>query len=127
MKSHGELVGSIDVVHESIRRGLCAAKFALKQGIERPLHITRCKWPSVVKHDPTMQMKYVCKRVRNLPPLCQPWLNIEVFVAGQQRVEDKLVNPLGLPINTHSRVKICRAAFNNHHQQIRIRSLRAGE
>ena len=62
-----------------------------------------------------MKVENVGQWIGNLPTLCQPGLNIEVLVAREKGVEEKLVNAFRLPVDPNSRVEIRWAAFNNHH------------
>src|SRR5271167_816527 len=106
MKDDGELVGDIDALHETIRGSFRATNLALEQGIERPLYIARSERPSIVKLYARMQVKDVGERIENLPALRQAGLDVEMVVACQQRVEEKLVDALGLPVNAHARVEV---------------------
>ena len=68
-----------------------------------------------------MQMENVSLRVRDLPALREAGSNVEVIAAGEQVVEDQIVDALRLRILAYARVEICRARFNDHHQRARIR------
>jgi len=46
-----------------------------------------------------MQVEDVSERIGNLPALRQSRLDVEMVVARQQRVEEKFVNALGLPVD----------------------------
>ena len=73
-----------------------------------------------MKGHTVMQMEDVGKRIGNLPTLGQSRLNVEVLVARQQRVEDKLVNALRLRIEAHPRIKVGGTALDNHYQRVGI-------
>jgi hypothetical protein len=66
-------------------------------------------------------MEDIGSRIRNLPPLGQPRLNIEVIIAGEQIIEEQVVNAFGLRIQSHARIEIRGTALNNHHQGFRVR------
>ena len=127
MKDNGEIVGGVDAIDVTIRGGFRAAKLALEQGIERPLDIERSERTSIVELNARMQVEDVSERIGNLPALRQSRLDVEMVVARQQRVEEKFVNALGLPVDAHSRVQIRGAALNNHDQRVGVGRLRAGE
>src|SRR5208337_929283 len=115
------------VIHETVRRRFRAANLSLEQRIERPLNVAGSKRTPIVKGYAAMEVKNVSQRIRNLPMLRQPGLNIQVLVARQQRVEKELANALRLRINPHPRIEIRWAAFNDHDQRVGLGSLRAGE
>jgi len=106
MKDNGGIVGGVDAIDVTIRGGFRAAKLALEQGIERPLDIERSERTSIVELNARMQVEDVSERIGNLPALRQSRLDVEMVVARQQRVEEKFVNALGLPVDAHSRVQI---------------------
>ena len=74
-----------------------------------------------------MQVEDISQRIWNLPSLRQPRLNIEVLVTRQQRIEEKFANALRLRVDPNARIKIRRAAFDNHHQRIERQRLGAGK
>src|SRR5579871_6828727 len=65
-------------------------------------------------------MKDVSQRIRNLPALCQKRLHVEMIVALEQIVEKQSVNTLGLGIYADARIKIRRAALDDHDQRVGI-------
>ena len=115
------------MIDETIGGGLGAANFALEQGIERPLHIARGERAAIVKRHAAMEVEDVGQRIGNLPALGQPGLHVEMLIASEQRVEEKLVNALRLRVDPNSRIEIRRTALNNHDQRVGIGSLGAGE
>src|SRR5690348_15568002 len=64
------------------------------------------------------QVKHVCLRIGNVPPLRQPGLQVEMLVAVNQRVEKEFVNALRVRVDTDSRVEVGWAALDDHHQRL---------
>jgi hypothetical protein len=50
-----------------------------------------------------------------------------VLVAREQVVEEEVANPLRLRIQSHPRIKVRRARFDDHHQGLGRRFAGAGE
>jgi hypothetical protein len=73
-----------------------------------------------------MKMEYVRERIRNVPPLSQPGLNIEVLVAGKEIIKKQTVNALRLGVQAHSRIEIRRATLDDHGQGASVRLRPAG-
>ncbi len=121
------IVRRIDMIHEPVYRGLGAANLPLKQRIERPFHIARGQRSPVMKLNPTMKMEDVGERIRNLPALRQSRRHIQILSARQQIVEDQVINPFRLRVDSHPRVKIRGTRLNNHDQRIGIRLCRTGQ
>jgi hypothetical protein len=67
-----------------------------------------------------MQVKDVGERVRVVPALGQPGLQLVVLIFFDQRIEDEHVNALGLRIHTHARIEAGGAGFDEHDGGIRI-------
>ena len=74
-----------------------------------------------------MQVKYIRLRIGGFPAFRQPGLQFEVFVAAHQRIEQKVVDALGLRIDANPRVEIRRTALDDHHQRVRIGLAGAGD
>jgi len=45
-----------------------------------------------------LHVKYICPGIGNLPALRQPGLHVQMRVAGEQVIEDQIVNAFGLRI-----------------------------
>ena len=88
MENHCELIRCIDMVHESISGCLGAANLALQQGLERPLHITRGKRPSIVELDPLMEMKDVSLGIRNFPAFGDSWSDAQALIPSKQILKE---------------------------------------
>jgi hypothetical protein len=67
-----------------------------------------------------MQMKNVGLRIGYFPTVSQPRPQVEVIIPADQRIEEKRVDSLRLRIHPNPRVKIRRAALNDHHQRVGI-------
>jgi hypothetical protein len=80
----------------------------------------------VVKLHALVQMKYISKRIGNVPSLSQARLNVQVLVAGAKVIEKQLVDALRLPIQPNSRIQVSGTVFDNHDQGVRIGLARAG-
>jgi hypothetical protein len=74
-----------------------------------------------------MQMESVSERIGGLPTFGQTWRDVQVRIAGEQVIEDKVVNTLRLRIQTNPRIEIRRAALDDHHQRVGIRLAAAGK
>src|SRR5271169_5685264 len=72
MKYYGEVVGGVDVIHETVRCRFCAANPPLEQGVECPFHVARSKQPPIVKGHAAMQLENVGQRIRDIPMLPSP-------------------------------------------------------
>ena len=127
VKDDGEVIGRIDAIDEAVDRRLGAANLALKQGIERPLHVARGERTSIMKLHAVMQMKDVGERIGNLPALGQSGRDIQIVAAREQVVEDQIVDALRLRVDSHARIEIRRARFDQHHQRVGIGLAGAGE
>ena len=127
VEDDGVVVGGVDVVDRSVGACLGAAEFAAEQRIEGPLHIARGQRLAIVEANTVMQMKNVGLRIGDLPTLGQPWLQLEVIVAADQRVEEKLVDSLRLRIDADTGVEVGWAALDDHHQRVGIGFARAAE
>src|ERR1051326_6452741 len=127
MEHHGRVVRCIDVSHKMKSRAFGTANLALHQAVVAPLHVTRSERASVVKLDPATQVKDVGERIGNVPAGGDSRRSIEVFIARKEIIEDESVNSLGLCVEANPRVKIGGTAFDDHHQRVGIRILRAGK
>ena len=65
-------------------------------------------------------MEDVRLRIGNFPPLGEPRLELEVLVAAHERVEQQLVDALGLRIDADARVKVRGAAFDEDDDRVGI-------
>ena len=68
-----------------------------------------------MEFDSAAQVKDVGERVGRLPALCQPGLDVEVFVAADERVEDQRVDVLRLAVSANARIEISRTALDDHY------------
>ena len=127
VEDDGVVVGRLDVIDEAVDRRLGAADFALQQGIESPFHVASGQRASVVKLHPVMQMKNVGQRIGNVPAFGQAGRDVQVGVAGEQVVEDEVVNALGLRVEANARIEVRRAALDDHDQSIGIGFAGAGD
>lgn len=50
-----------------------------------------------------------------------------MLIAIEQIVENERVDALGIRVNPHARIEICRATLNDHHNRVGVGRLRAGE
>ena len=73
-----------------------------------------------------VQVKDVGLRIGNLPAIGQPWLQLKVLIAANQRVEEQVVNALGLRIDSNPRIEIGGAALDDHYQRVGDGLARAG-
>ena len=78
-----------------------------------------------MKAHPVAQMKDVGQWIGDFPTLGKPWLQIEVFVAADQRVEKQFVNSLRLRIHSHAGIEVGGAALDDHYQRVGIGLARA--
>src|ERR1700678_4192976 len=69
MKHNGGIVGRVKGSTEPIRGCLGTTNLSLQQRIESPLHIARGKRTAIVKLHALVQVKYVSKRIGNVPTL----------------------------------------------------------
>ena len=72
-------------------------------------------------------MEDVGQRVGKLPALGQAGLQLEVLVAGEQAVEEQLVDAFRLRVGPDARVEVGGAALDDHHQRLRVGPLGAGK
>ncbi len=100
---------------------LGAANLSLKQGIEGPFHVAGSQRAAVVKLYPVMQMENVGERIGDLPAFGQTGADIEMRVAGEQVVEDKIVDAFRLSVQTHAGIEVGGAALNDHDHGIGVR------
>jgi hypothetical protein len=69
------------------------------------------------------QVKHVRKWVRNVPAECETRLYIEMLVTGEQVIEEKIVNALGIRVNSDAWIEVRRAALDDHDDFIGSRLL----
>lgn len=75
---------------------------------------------AIVKVNVAAQMEDIRERIGNLPTLGYPGMQYEMFVFANERIEKKLVDAFRKCVGADSRVQICRAAFDQHHDCVRI-------
>src|SRR5579871_398110 len=126
MKDNGFVIASFNVIDKAIGCAFRTANFALQQRVECPLHIARSESLAIMKFNTLAKMKNIRERVWCFTVLGKTWLNIQMIVASEQSVKDKFINSLGLRVESHTRVKVRRAAFNHHDQYFGIRRFGAG-
>ena len=127
MEDDGVVIGRVDAVHESVNRCLRAAHLSLQQGVEGPLHVASGQGAAVVKLHAMVQVEDIGQRIGNVPALGQAGGDIEVVAAGQQVVEDEVVDALRLRVQTDARIEVGGAALDDHHQGVGVGFAGAGE
>jgi hypothetical protein len=80
-----------------------------------------------VESNAAVKVKDVGERIRHFPSFRQAWLNVQMLIAGQQSIEEKLANPLRLRIKTNAWVEIRGTALDDHDKSVRIDGVRARE
>ena len=74
-----------------------------------------------------VQMEDIGQRIGNIPAFGQAGGDVEMVVAGQQVVEDEVVDALGLRVQADAGIEVGRAALDDHHQGVGIGFAGAGE
>ncbi len=126
MEDNGKVVGCVDMIDRGEGAGLRSAKLAVEQGIEGPFHIACGQRLSVVEANTVVQVKDVGLRIGSFPAIRQPGLQLKVFVAANQRVEEHLIDALGLRVDANPWVEVGGAALDDHYQGVGIWLARAG-
>ena len=119
MKDDGVVIGRIDVIDEAVDGGFGGADFTLK-GIESPLHIARGERATVVELYAMVQVKNVGEGIGNFPTFGKAGSDIEIFAAGEEVVEDEIVDALGLGVDSDAGIEICGAGLDQHDQRVGI-------
>ena len=78
-----------------------------------------------MKAHTVMQVEDVSQRIGNLPTFSKRG-HVQVIVAGEQVVEDQVVDPLRLSVEADAGIEVGRAAFDDHDQGVGVGLARAG-
>src|SRR5215469_10713394 len=127
MENHRVVIGRVNAIHRPVDGSLRGANPDLQDGVESPLYVASGQGLAVVESDSVMEVKDVSPGIGDLPALREFRLHVEVLVTSQEIVEDQLIDALGLAIESHARIEVCGAGFDDHDQGVGIRATGAGE
>src|SRR5579859_1984002 len=120
MKNNGGVVGRINVIDMLVSGGLGTGQYVVQHGINGVFDVTRGQQASVMKVHARSQVEDISQPIGDLIALGQHGLQVKVLVAAKERVKDQHVNALGLRVNAGTRIEVCRAALDDHHQGARV-------
>ena len=80
-----------------------------------------------MKAHPPAKMKNIGQRIGNLPALSQARSHMEMFVAGEEVVENKIVDALRVSIDSDAGIEIGRAILDDHRQRAVVCFSAAGD
>ncbi len=127
MEDDGVVVGHVDAVHESVNRCFCAAHLSLQQGVEGPLHVASGQGAAVMKLDAVVQVEDVGQRIGNVPAFGQAGGDVKVVAAGEQVVEDEIIDAFRLRVQADAGIEVGGTALDDHHQGVGIGFAGAGD
>ena len=81
---------------------------------------------AIVKFDTVMQVEDIGAGVGDLPAFGESWSDVQVFVAGEEVVEDQVVDAFGIGVDPDAGIEVGGAAFDDHYKGFKVGRRRAG-